>query len=81
MSPESFPVRLSPEDLEAEAGAVLPDKEVLSVPLLDLNADIDLALALAAPIDLAVAANANVVLPIVKASAFPRNPIQSTTVA
>jgi hypothetical protein len=55
---------LSREELEAEAGAVLPAKEVLSVPLLDLNADIDLALALAAPIDLAVAANANVVLPI-----------------
>ena len=64
MSPESLPARLSPEELEAEAGAVLPDKEVLSVPLLDLNADIDLALALAAPIDLAVAANANVALPI-----------------
>ena len=56
--------RLSAAELEAEAGALLPDKEVLSVPLLDLNVDIDLALALAAPIDLAVAANANAVLPI-----------------
>jgi hypothetical protein len=56
--------RLSIEELEAEAGAVLPAKEVLSVPLLDLNVDLDLALALAAPIDLAVAANANVALPI-----------------
>jgi archaellum component FlaC len=56
--------RLSAAELEAEAGALLPDKEVLSVPLLDLNVDIDLALALAAPIDLAVAANANAALPI-----------------
>lgn len=56
--------RLSVEDLEAEVGAILPTKEVLSVPLLDLNADINLALDLAAPIDLAVAGNANVALPI-----------------
>ncbi len=56
--------RLSVEELEAEAGAVLPPKEVLSVPLLDLNVDVDLALALAAPIDLAVAANANAAIPI-----------------
>jgi len=56
--------RLSIEELEAEGGALLPSKEVLSVPLLDLNVDIDLALALAAPIDLAVAANANAALPI-----------------
>src|SRR5215212_1251899 len=56
--------RLSVEDLQAEVGAVLPTKEVLSVPLLDLNADINLALDLAAPIDLAVAGNANVALPI-----------------
>jgi hypothetical protein len=56
--------RLSAGELEAEAGAALPAKEVLSVPLLDLTVDVDLALALAAPIDLAVAANANVALPI-----------------
>jgi hypothetical protein len=56
--------RLSVEELEAEAGAILPAKEVMSVPLLDLNADINLALDLAAPIDLAVAGNANVALPI-----------------
>jgi hypothetical protein len=56
--------RLSVEELDAEAGAALPAKEVLSVPLLDLNVDVDLALALAAPIDLAVAANANAALPI-----------------
>jgi hypothetical protein len=53
---------LSPEELAAETGAALPDKEVIS--LLDLNADLDLALDAAAPIDLAVAANANVAAPI-----------------
>lgn len=53
---------LAPEELAAETGAALPDKEVIS--LLDLNADLDLALDAAAPIDLAVAANANVAAPI-----------------
>src|SRR5215211_3781013 len=56
--------RLTPEELDAEVGALLPAKEVLSVPLLDLNVDIDLMLALAAPIDLAVAGNLNVALPV-----------------
>jgi hypothetical protein len=53
---------LSPEELEAEGATALPDKEVVSV--LDLNADINLAIDAAAPIDLAVAANANVAAPI-----------------
>src|SRR3954453_13635041 len=53
---------LSPEELAAEGAAALPDKEVIS--LLDLNADLDIALDAAAPIDLAVAANANVAAPI-----------------
>lgn len=53
---------LSQAELDAEGGAALPDKEVMS--LLDLNADLDLALDLAAPVDLAVAANANVAAPI-----------------
>ena len=53
---------LSKEELAAEAGSALPDKEVMS--LLDLNADLNLALDVAAPIDLAVAANANVAAPI-----------------
>jgi hypothetical protein len=56
------PRPLSPEELAAESGAALPDKEVIS--LLDLNADLDIALDAAAPIDLAVAANANVAAPI-----------------
>jgi hypothetical protein len=58
----SDPNALTPADLEAELGTALPAKEVMS--LLDLNIDIDLALALAAPIDLAVAANLNVAAPI-----------------
>lgn len=53
---------LSPEELAAETGAALPDKEVIS--LLDLNVDADIALDAAAPIDLAVAANANIAAPI-----------------
>ena len=53
---------LSDEELAAEGGTALPDKEVIS--LLDLNADLDLGLDAAAPIDLAVAANANAAAPI-----------------
>lgn len=53
---------LSAEELAAETGAALPDKEVMS--LLDLNADLNIALDAAAPIDLGVAANANVAAPI-----------------
>ena len=54
--------KLSRDDLDAQQGAALPDKEAMS--LLDLNADLDLALDIAAPIDAAVAANANVAAPI-----------------
>lgn len=54
--------RVPRDELELEAAALLPAKEVLS--LLDLNLDLDLALDLAAPIDLAVAANANLAAPI-----------------
>ena len=53
---------LSADELEAETVTALPDKEVVSI--LDLNADLDLAIDAAAPIDLAVAANANVAAPI-----------------
>ncbi|MDQ6716275.1 MAG: peptidoglycan-binding protein [Actinomycetota bacterium] len=53
---------LSAEELAAEGATALPDKEVIS--LLDLNADLNLGLDVAAPIDLAVAANANVAAPI-----------------
>ncbi|MEV0675659.1 peptidoglycan-binding protein [Actinosynnema sp. NPDC050436] len=53
---------LSIDELAAEGGTALPDKEVYS--LLDLNVDIDLALDLASPIGLAVAGNLNVAAPI-----------------
>ncbi|HEX2195274.1 MAG TPA: peptidoglycan-binding protein [Candidatus Limnocylindria bacterium] len=59
MTPEEG---LTPEELAAEEVTALPDKEVVSI--LDLNVNADLALDLAAPIDLAVAANANVAAPI-----------------
>jgi hypothetical protein len=66
--------RLTRDELEAQDGADVPDKEAMSV--LDdvagltggglLNLDVDLALDadVAAPIDAAVAANANVAAPI-----------------
>src|SRR5579884_3954410 len=53
--------RLS-EEIEAEDATSLPNKEVLS--LLDVNANVDLGLDLAAPVDLAAAANLNVAAPI-----------------
>src|SRR5688500_4859549 len=56
------PEGLSDAEIAAEGANPLPDKEVVSI--LDLNADLDLALDAAAPIDLAVAANANVAAPI-----------------
>lgn len=57
---ESAP--LTPEELASEGVTALPDKEVVSI--LNLAADVDLAIDGAAPIDLAVALNANVVAPI-----------------
>src|SRR5688500_4801194 len=56
------PEGLSDAEIAAEGANALPDKEVVSI--LDLNADLDLAIDAAAPIDLAVAANANVAAPI-----------------
>jgi hypothetical protein len=53
---------LTPDEIEAESAAALPDREAMS--LLDLNVNLDLALDLAAPVDAAVAANANVAAPI-----------------
>ena len=53
---------LTEEELGAEGATALPAKEVVSI--LDLNADIDLAIDAAAPIDLAVAANLNIAAPI-----------------
>jgi hypothetical protein len=62
MSTEQGLTALTDEELMAQGGTALPDKEVASV--LDLNADLDLGINAAAPIDLAVAANANVAAPI-----------------
>jgi len=53
---------LTPEEINAESATALPNKEVLS--LLDINANVDLGLDLAAPVDLAAAANLNVAAPI-----------------
>lgn len=58
----SEPTPLTSEELAREGVTALPDKEVVSI--LDLAADVDLAIDGAAPIDLAVALNANVVAPI-----------------
>src|SRR3954467_4027085 len=59
--------RVSMEEIEAEDATALPSKEVMS--LLDINANVDLGLDLAAPVDLAVAANLNVAAPIEAAAA------------
>src|SRR5256885_14694662 len=50
------------DEVEAEDAVSLPNKEVMS--LLDVNANVDLGLDLAAPVDLAAAANLNVAAPI-----------------
>jgi hypothetical protein len=84
--------KLTPEDLEAEEAAQIPDREAMSV-LSDatgllgetslLNLDVDLALDadVAAPIDAAVAANANVAAPIDAAVAANVASFDSTAVA
>jgi hypothetical protein len=62
MNDEQNLTPLGEDELAGQGATALPDKEVASI--LDLNADLDLAIAAAAPIDLAVAANANVAAPI-----------------
>jgi hypothetical protein len=54
--------QLSQEELQNEQAADMPNREAMT--LLDLDANLDLALDLAAPIDAAVAANANVAVPV-----------------
>ena len=54
--------QVSMDEIEAEGATALPNKEVMS--LLDVNANVDLGLDLAAPVDLAAAANLNVAAPI-----------------
>src|SRR6476619_1259630 len=58
VSAEQGMTPLTDDELMAQGGTALPDKEVASV--LDLNADLNLGISAAAPIDLGVAANANV---------------------
>jgi hypothetical protein len=53
---------MTQDELQQEQASEMPDRENMS--LLDLDANLDLALDLAAPIDIAVAANANVAAPI-----------------
>ncbi|KRE29491.1 peptidoglycan-binding protein [Mycobacterium sp. Soil538] len=53
---------LTPEELQAEVGIALPDKEVVSI--IDVNADINVGIDAASPIDLSAAANLNVAAPI-----------------
>ncbi len=55
-------LELTTDEMEAETAAALPDREAMS--LLNIAADLDLALDVAAPIDAAIAANANVAAPI-----------------
>jgi hypothetical protein len=60
---------LTREEMEAEDATALPDREAMSTlpiipPILDLDANVDVALDVAAPIDAAVAANANAALPL-----------------
>jgi hypothetical protein len=71
--------KLSADELRAQGAAQLPDKEAMS--LLDVNADLDLALDIAAPIDAAIAANANVAAPIDAAVAANVLSFDSTAVA
>ena len=71
--------QLSADEVRAQGGAELPDKEAMS--LLDVNADLDLALDIAAPVDAAVAANANVAAPIDAAVAANVLSFDSTAVA
>jgi hypothetical protein len=53
---------LTQEEMAAEGASELPDRQAMS--LLDVNANLDLALDLAAPVNAAVAANANAAVPI-----------------
>ena len=62
---------LTPEEMEAQDASRLPDREAMSTidptgggALLDLEANINAALDIAAPVDAAVALNANAAVPI-----------------
>jgi hypothetical protein len=57
-------LELTTDEMDAETAAALPDREAMSVPLLNIVADLDLALDIAAPVNAAAAINANVAAPI-----------------
>ncbi|MEY2469680.1 MAG: hypothetical protein QOF21_2378 [Actinomycetota bacterium] len=86
MTNENAERSLSSEELEAQDGASIPDKEAMSLlepdlNLLNLNVDLALDADVAAPIDAAVAANANVAAPIDAAVAANVASPDSTAVA
>lgn len=70
---------LSQDELEAEGATDLPDREAMS--LLDLDIDLGLDAAIAAPVDAAIAANANVAAPIDAAVAANVGSVGSTALA
>ncbi len=70
---------LTPAEMDAETVSALPDREAMS--LLDLTANLDLSLDLAAPVDAAIAANANVAAPIDAAVAANVASIDSSATA
>ncbi len=79
---------LSKEELDAQGGSDLPDKEAMSLldplteqSLLNLNVDLALDADVSAPIDAAVAANANVAAPIDASVAANVASVGSTAVA
>lgn len=73
------PTPLSDDEIQQQDASALPDREALS--LLDVTADLDLALDIAAPIDAAVAANANAALPIDAAVSANIGTLGSTSAA
>lgn len=86
MSNDNTAKNLSEEELQAQDGSNIPDKEAMSLLEPDLsllNLDVNLALDadVAAPIDAAVAANANVAAPIDAAVAANVASVDSTAVA
>jgi hypothetical protein len=70
---------LSEQEVNQQQATALPDRDAMS--LLDVNADLDLSLNLAAPVDAAIAANANVAAPIDAAVSANIVGINSTSLA
>ena len=77
--PQQNQAGLSEQELNQQQASTLPDRDAMS--LLDVNADLDLSLDLAAPVDAAIAANANVAAPIDAAVAANVGSVGSDAVA